>query len=161
MRAGFPEEARGFRLLCASRKRSYYIPNCFLAPYTGWFTRKCRYFWRWQSRSLWKEISYEHVSQFCMVTEVELLEPAGLTPWRFCFLGWVNSGVYKIKVDSPDELLSRIFEAAARLKNHGDQLRRTTRVAECTEVDGGILSEHLVRTVTDMSYLCKKMPFKY
>jgi hypothetical protein len=47
-----------------------------------------------------------------------------------------------------DELLARILAAAASIKKREDQLRRTTRdlrtrVAECTEVDGGIL-EHLL-----------------
>jgi len=47
------------------------------------------------------------------------------------------------KVDTPDELLARILDAAACIKKREDQLRRTTRdlrtrVAKCTEVDGGI-----------------------
>jgi hypothetical protein len=52
------------------------------------------------------------------------------------------------KVDTPDELLARILDAAARVKKCEDQLRRTardlrTRVAKCTEVDGGIFG-HLL-----------------
>jgi hypothetical protein len=47
-----------------------------------------------------------------------------------------------------DELLARILDAAACIKKREDQLRRTTRdlrtrVAKCTEVDGGI-SERLL-----------------
>jgi hypothetical protein len=47
-----------------------------------------------------------------------------------------------------DELLARILYAAVCIKKREDQLRRTTRdlrtrVAKCTEVDGGIL-EHLL-----------------
>jgi hypothetical protein len=47
-----------------------------------------------------------------------------------------------------DELLVRILDAAVCIKKREDQLRRTTRdlhtrVAKCTEVDGGIL-EHLL-----------------
>ena len=47
------------------------------------------------------------------------------------------------KVDTPDELLARILNAAACVKKREDQLRRTTRdihtpVAKCTEVDGRI-----------------------
>jgi hypothetical protein len=50
--------------------------------------------------------------------------------------------VYKKKVDTRDELLARILDAAAGIKKREDQLRRTTReirtrVAKCTEVDGG------------------------
>jgi MoxR-like ATPase len=55
---------------------------------------------------------------------------------------------YKRKVDAPDELLDRILDAVACLKKRKDRLRRTTRdlrtrVAKCTEVDGGIF-EHLL-----------------
>jgi hypothetical protein len=72
----------------------------------------------------------------------------------------MKSEVYKRKVDTPDKLLSRNMDAAASMKIRDDQLRRTTRdlrrrVAKCTEVDGGIL-EHLLCTVTDMSFLCNK-----
>jgi hypothetical protein len=66
----------------------------------------------------------------------------------FCFCGWISSEVYKRKVNTPDELLARILDAAACIKKREDQLRRTTRdlrtrVAKCTEVDGGIF-EHLL-----------------
>jgi len=60
----------------------------------------------------------------------------------------MKSEVYKTKVDTTDELLARILDAADRIKKREDQLRRTTRdlrtrVAKCTEVDGGIC-EHLL-----------------
>jgi hypothetical protein len=60
----------------------------------------------------------------------------------------VNREVYKRKVDTPDELLARILDAAACIKKREDQLRRTTRdlrtrVAKCTEVDGGIFERLL------------------
>jgi hypothetical protein len=47
-----------------------------------------------------------------------------------------------------DELLARILDADARKKKSEDQLRRTTRdhrtrIAKCTEVDGGILESLL------------------
>jgi len=50
--------------------------------------------------------------------------------------------VYKTKVDTPDEFLASILDAAACIKKHEDQFRRTTRglrtrVAKCTEGDGG------------------------
>jgi hypothetical protein len=55
----------------------------------------------------------------------------------------MKSEVYKLKVDTPDELLARILGAAACIKKQEDQLRRTTRdlrtqVAKCAEVHGGI-----------------------
>ena len=61
---------------------------------------------------------------------------------------WMNSEVYERKVDTPDELLARILDAAASIKKREDQLRRTTRdlrtrVAKCTEVDGGIFERLL------------------
>ena len=58
----------------------------------------------------------------------------------------MRSEIYKRRVDTQDELLARILDAAAGIKKRGDQTdryRRTTRdlhtgVAKCTEVDGGI-----------------------
>jgi hypothetical protein len=46
--------------------------------------------------------------------------------------------VYKIKVDTPDELLAGILDVAGSIKKREDQLRRTTRdlrtrVTKCTE----------------------------
>jgi hypothetical protein len=63
-------------------------------------------------------------------------------------MGWVKSEVYKRQVDAPDELLARILGAAARVKKREDQLSRTTRdlrtrVAKCTQVDGGIFEHSL------------------
>jgi len=60
----------------------------------------------------------------------------------------MKSEVYKRKVDTQDELLSRNVDAASSMKKREDQLRRITRdlrtrVAKCTEADGGIL-EHLL-----------------
>jgi len=68
----------------------------------------------------------------------------------------MKSEVYKLKVDTRDELLAGILGTAACIKKREDQLRRTTRhlrprVTKCTEVDGGI-SEHLLWTVTDLSF---------
>jgi len=56
--------------------------------------------------------------------------------------------VNKTEVDTPDELLAGIFDAAACMKKREDQLRRTTRdprtrVEKCVEVGGGIF-EHLL-----------------
>ena len=61
----------------------------------------------------------------------------------------MKSDVYKRKVDTPDELLTRIFDAGVRIRKHEDQLRRTTpdfrtRFAKCTEVDGGIFRTFIV-----------------
>ena len=50
---------------------------------------------------------------------------------------------YKWKVETTDELLTRILDAAACIRKREDQLRRKTRdlrtrVAKCTNVDCGI-----------------------
>ena len=60
----------------------------------------------------------------------------------------MKSEVYKRKVDTRDELLSRILDAADRINKHEDQLRRKTQdlctsVTKCIESDGGIF-EHLL-----------------
>ena len=72
----------------------------------------------------------------------------------------MKSKVYRRNVDTRDELLSCVFDAAARVKKREDQLRRTTRdlrtrVAKCIEDDGGI-SENLLRTVKKLPYRCNK-----
>jgi len=55
----------------------------------------------------------------------------------------MKSEVSIININIPDELLTRILDAADRIKKREDQLRRTThdlrtRVAKCTGVDGWI-----------------------
>jgi hypothetical protein len=55
----------------------------------------------------------------------------------------VKSEVYKRQVDSCDELLSRISDAAACMKKRDEEFGLATRdlrtrVAKCVEVDGGI-----------------------
>ena len=71
----------------------------------------------------------------------------------------MKSEVYKIKVDTPDELLARILDVAVSIRNSEDQLTRTTRdlrtgVAKRTEVYGGNF-ENLC-AVTNLSLLSKK-----
>jgi len=61
----------------------------------------------------------------------------------------MKSEVYKEKVNTRDELVARIMNSAALIKQeHQDDLRwatRTTakRVDKCIEVDGGVF-EHLL-----------------
>jgi len=67
----------------------------------------------------------------------------------FCLWGWMKSEVYKEKVNTRDELVARIMNNAALIKqDRQDDLRRATRtvakrVEKCIEVDGGIF-EHLL-----------------
>jgi len=64
----------------------------------------------------------------------------------------MKSEVYKEKVNTRDELVARIVNSAAFVKQERqDELRRATRtvskrVEKCIEVDGGIF-EHLLSTV--------------
>jgi hypothetical protein len=51
-------------------------------------------------------------------------------------------------MDTWDELLDRIMNATARIKERQDELRRATRnvltrAAKCTDVDGGIFENVL------------------
>jgi hypothetical protein len=61
----------------------------------------------------------------------------------------MKSEVYKEKVNTRDELVARITNSAALLKQQGqDDFRRATgtivkRTEKCIEVDGGIF-EHLL-----------------
>ena len=67
----------------------------------------------------------------------------------FCLWGWMKSEVYKEKVNTRDELVARIMNSAALIKQERqDDLRRATltvakRAENCTEVDGGFF-EHLL-----------------
>jgi hypothetical protein len=83
-----------------------------------------------------------------MVTETLLFESTDLTPLDFCLWVWLKDEVYKRKVDTREELIARILDAAALIKKTEVQLRRKTRdlrtrVAKCTEVDGGIFENSL------------------
>jgi hypothetical protein len=60
----------------------------------------------------------------------------------------MNSEVYRRKVDTWDELLDRIMDVIARIKERQDGLRRATRhvltrVVMCIDNDGGILENLL------------------
>jgi uncharacterized heparinase superfamily protein len=72
-----------------------------------------------------------------------------LTPLDFRLWGRMKNDVYKEKVNTKDELVARIMNSAALIKQERqDDLRRATRtiakrVEKCIEVDGGIF-EHLL-----------------
>ena len=66
-----------------------------------------------------------------------------LTPLDFCLWGWLKDEVYKDKVNTRDELIVRIMNTAALIKERQDDLRRATRstvkrIRKCIEVGGGI-----------------------
>ena len=64
----------------------------------------------------------------------------------------MKSEVYEGEVNARDELVARIMNSAALIKQERqDDLRRATRTIakrtkKCIEIDGGIF-EHLLRTV--------------
>jgi hypothetical protein len=83
-----------------------------------------------------------------MITEIEPFDSSDLTPSDFCLWGWMKSEVYKRKVDTPDELLSRILDVAASMKKREDRLRRRTRdlhirVANALRLTVGFTNIHL------------------
>jgi hypothetical protein len=54
--------------------------------------------------------------------------PPDVTPLDFCLWGCKKSETDKIKVGTRDEMLARIFDAAARIHKSEDKLRRTIRI---------------------------------
>jgi len=62
----------------------------------------------------------------------------------FCLWGWMRSKVCKEKGNTRDELVARVMNSAALIRQeHQDDLRRATRtvakrVEKCIEVNGGI-----------------------
>jgi hypothetical protein len=83
-----------------------------------------------------------------MDVEIQLFE-VGMYRSDFCLWRWMKSEVCEEKVNTRDELATRIMNSAALIKQEcQDDLRRATctiaeRVEKCIEVDGGIF-EHLL-----------------
>ena len=63
-----------------------------------------------------------------MLTKTGLFESPDLRVTRldFCLSVWMKSRVYKRNVDTPNELLARVLDAAACIKTRENKLRRTT-----------------------------------
>jgi len=62
-----------------------------------------------------------------MGVKIQLFE-VGAYRLDFCLWGWMKSEVYKEKVNTRDELVARIMNSAAVIKQeHQDDLRRVTR----------------------------------
>jgi hypothetical protein len=78
-----------------------------------------------------------------MGVNIQLFE-VGAYRSDFCLWGWMKSEVYKEKVNTRDELVTRIMNSAALIKQERqDDLRRATRTIakraeNYIEVDGGI-----------------------
>jgi hypothetical protein len=83
-----------------------------------------------------------------LVTETLLFESTDLTPLDFSLWSWLKGEVYKRKVDTREELIARILDAAVLIKKRKVEFRQTTRnlrtrVAKFIEVDGGIFENSL------------------
>ena len=64
-----------------------------------------------------------------------------VTPLDYCLWGWMKDIVYQIKVNTRDELIVRIMDAAGIINNSPDKLRNATRAihtraTNCAEVGG-------------------------
>ena len=83
-----------------------------------------------------------------MGVKIQLFE-VGAYRSDLCLWGWMKSEVDKENVNTRDELVARIMNSAALIKQERqDDLRRATRtvakrVEKCIELDGGIF-EHLL-----------------
>ena len=79
----------------------------------------------------------------------EQLFEVGMYRSEFCLWGQMKIEVYKEKVNTRDELVARIMNSAALIKQERqDDLRRATltvakRDEKCIEVDGGIFEQLL------------------
>jgi len=86
-----------------------------------------------------------------MGVEIQLFEVGAYRSY-FCLWRWTKIEVHKEKENTRDELVARIMNSAALIKQeHQDELRRATRTIakrfeKCIEVDGEIF-EHLLWTV--------------
>jgi hypothetical protein len=78
-----------------------------------------------------------------MGVEIQLFE-VGAYRSEFCLWGWMKSELYKEKVNTRDELVARIMNSAALIRQERqDDLRKATctvakGVEKYIEVDGGI-----------------------
>jgi hypothetical protein len=84
----------------------------------------------------------------CVKIQLSEVKSPDLTALDFCLWGWMKSEVYKEKVNIGDELVARIMNSVAVIKQgRQDDLSKATRtiakrVEKCIEVEGGIF-EHL------------------
>ena len=89
------------------------------------------------------------------VTEIELFGSPDVTALNFVYVVEWRAKFVKGKMDTRDEFLARILDAATTKNKHEDELKRTTfdlrrRVAKCIEIGCGSY-EYLLWTVTNLS----------
>jgi len=96
-----------------------------------------------------------------MGVKIQLFE-VGAYRSNFCLWGWMKSEVYKEKVNTRDELVARIMNSAALIKQERqDDIRRATptiakRVENCIEVDGGIFEHFEMLQFIEIIYITNK-----
>jgi hypothetical protein len=73
-----------------------------------------------------------------MITEIKLFEFPDLSLLDLCLGRWMKSEAYKRKLDTRDELLAHILDAAARIKKREDQLRPTARYIRIRDVQSAL-----------------------
>jgi len=79
-----------------------------------------------------------------MYVKIQLFED-GAYSLDFCLWGWMKSEVYKEKVNTRDELVTRIVNSAALIKQerHDDLRRAICTIAKRVEKCIGGIFEHL------------------
>jgi len=96
-----------------------------------------------------------------MGVKIQLFE-VGAYRSDFCLWGWMKSEVYKEKENTRDELVARIVNSAAFIKQEQqDDLRKATRtvakrVENCIEVDGGIFEHFELLQFIEIIYITNK-----
>jgi hypothetical protein len=73
-----------------------------------------------------------------MVTEINLFEFPDLSLLELCLAGWMKSEVCKRKVDTRDELLTRLWAAVAGINKREDHLRRTARYIRLRDMQSAL-----------------------
>jgi hypothetical protein len=77
-----------------------------------WFRRKGQYFWKWCYRSLWYKTVHINTC-LILIGYRDRAVWISRTKLDFCLWSWMKREVFKLKVETADELLARILDAAA------------------------------------------------
>ena len=110
------------------------------------------------------------ITEYCRIVWTSRCEqrPArspDLTPIDYCIWGWMKDMVYEVKVGTREELIVRIMNSAAIIKNNPDKLRNAmcavyTRATKCMEVEGGIFENLIANWDKERNVQCVSMLIK-